>query len=441
LVRTAGTSSVNVSVRNKRFAPETDWFELGGTTGSIRDKTTLLLQQIGDDPAETHQQKVNLAELKVELWRQQTPHLKEQIVEMLLGETPVEEFVALQYGKLPLHTRSGMPPDNPIFSTADIEGMLQVMADSLNCTSISELAAKGGVQLVSGGLPATVHNMTDMHDMFMNRGHSIVLNLAHRYHTQIRQLAMAVQHVFGRPVQANIYISPPDAAPAFQAHSDLHDVLVLHLEGHKTWDVWDPWVTHAGEEHRRQFVELREAGLNESSFKNHRRVTMRQNDVLYLPQGFLHKAAIPTGKQEDSPDLKMVSVHVTMSLTSQTDSFGPSGGFTFGDLLKNAVDMWFQLPQATGFREPVPPSFDHTRDDHRAQLRSLLEVIEKDTDFTAMFRHLTDKKMQQVQKGSDARDRDLRCVPSFAELRAFGNASKHCSKWQASYTKLPWQLI
>ena len=56
-------------------------------------------------------------------------------------------------------------------------------------------------------------------------------------------------------VQANAYLSPPNAA-GLNPHRDLHDVIVVQLEGDKCWDV---------------------EGLGE--------VRLGEGDVLYLPAG------------------------------------------------------------------------------------------------------------------------------------------------------------
>jgi mannose-6-phosphate isomerase-like protein (cupin superfamily) len=48
----------------------------------------------------------------------------------------------------------------------------------------------------------------------------------------VRELAAAISH----PVQANAYLTPPNAA-GLARHADDHGVLIVQLEGSKTWDV------------------------------------------------------------------------------------------------------------------------------------------------------------------------------------------------------------
>lgn len=77
---------------------------------------------------------------------------------------------------------------------------------------------------------------------------------------RVRRFVAEVQAEISHPVQANAYLTPADAA-GLGRHADTHDVLVLQVDGGKTWSV---------------------DGLGE--------VELSPGDVLYVPRGTMHAA-------------------------------------------------------------------------------------------------------------------------------------------------------
>ncbi|MDB5308472.1 MAG: Cupin 4 family protein [Gemmataceae bacterium] len=57
-----------------------------------------------------------------------------------------------------------------------------------------------------------------------------------RWHP-VALLCRNLEIVFHCPVHANMYLTP-EGAQGFDAHFDTHEVLVLQLEGTKTWRVY-----------------------------------------------------------------------------------------------------------------------------------------------------------------------------------------------------------
>ncbi|HEX2575841.1 MAG TPA: cupin domain-containing protein [Aquihabitans sp.] len=102
-----------------------------------------------------------------------------------------------------------------------------------------------------------------------------------------------LEHVGRRSATANVYASRGDA-PGFGAHWDDHDLLVVQVEGSKTWDLWEPAATDPVRPHTPLAV----------SDRWHGRHTLREGDVLFLPRGWGHAV---TGH----PDR---SVHLTITL-------------------------------------------------------------------------------------------------------------------------------
>lgn len=67
-------------------------------------------------------------------------------------------------------------------------------------------------------------------------GATVVLQGLHRTWTPLRDFCRELEEVSSHAVQANAYLSPPDAA-GLAAHADRHDVVVLQVAGVKQWTV------------------------------------------------------------------------------------------------------------------------------------------------------------------------------------------------------------
>jgi Cupin superfamily protein len=61
-------------------------------------------------------------------------------------------------------------------------------------------------------------------------------SLKHRW-TPITETCLALQHTFCHLVNANAYLTPPDAQ-GFEAHFDWMDAFVLQLHGTKRWSIY-----------------------------------------------------------------------------------------------------------------------------------------------------------------------------------------------------------
>jgi hypothetical protein len=82
----------------------------------------------------------------------------------------------------------------------------------------------------------------------------------------------------GFPVQANVYLTPPNAA-GFRKHRDDHEVLAVQIAGSKRWVLYPEDAPEV-------------------------EIDLQSGDLLYLPQGLAHAAAAQNE----------VSIHVTLGL-------------------------------------------------------------------------------------------------------------------------------
>lgn len=131
-------------------------------------------------------------------------------------------------------------------------------------------------------------------------GYTIVLNGLERYSRTIASLSHSIEVELNFPTRVNAYVTPPEST-GFVPHYDPHDVLVLQVQGSKTWQVSDTAAVPPHEIRRRKGVGTE--GLTPSTD-----VWMQAGDVLYLPRGQVHSA-----ETRSEP-----SVHLTIGLHAPT---------------------------------------------------------------------------------------------------------------------------
>jgi lysine-specific demethylase/histidyl-hydroxylase NO66 len=113
-------------------------------------------------------------------------------------------------------------------------------------------------------------------------GYTIVLNSLERYVPAIASLAHAIEVELNFETQVNAYITPP-GSQGFLPHYDDHDVLILQIQGSKTWHVYEQADVSPRDLRRRDaFVA---AGLPLPSD-----LRLEAGDVLYVPRGRVHAA-------------------------------------------------------------------------------------------------------------------------------------------------------
>ncbi len=130
-------------------------------------------------------------------------------------------------------------------------------------------------------------------------GYTIVLDNVERYVRTIGSLSHSVEVELNFPTQVNAYVTPPESR-GFVPHYDEHDVLILQVQGSKTWHLYDVDVP-PHEMERREAVDA--AGLPSPI-----ELRLEAGDVLYLPRGRVHGAE--TGLES--------SLHLTIGIHAPT---------------------------------------------------------------------------------------------------------------------------
>jgi ribosomal protein L16 Arg81 hydroxylase len=127
---------------------------------------------------------------------------------------------------------------------------------------------------------------------FLRRGATLVANDIDHLSAGLTAFAAAMEQALGGKVQGNLYLSSR-RRQGFGAHFDTHDVYAVHVEGTKTWHVYEgrvkdpiahPLFKKLGREHHDK---AKGAKLMD--------VHMEPGDLLYLPRGQYHDALADEG--------------------------------------------------------------------------------------------------------------------------------------------------
>ncbi len=164
------------------------------------------------------------------------------------------------------------------------------------------------VRLVSGGEtkdPATYRLPEGGLDLVRVRngfadGYTVILNGVEQYVRAIASLSHAIEVELNFPTRVNAYVTPPGST-GFVPHFDPHDVLILQIQGSKTWHLSDDAVVPPHQMQRCEGVAA--AGLTLPIALH-----LQAGDSLYLPRGQVHAA------QANSEP----SVHLTVGIHAPT---------------------------------------------------------------------------------------------------------------------------
>jgi hypothetical protein len=185
-----------------------------------------------------------------------------------------------------------------LLSIADLDAFLRTDAARHPRVTMADGGRQGSAAIPPDEYLQTEDSSIDLPRLLARHdaGGSLVISQFHELHAPLAQLCRGLEKVFLHPVQANIYLTPPDAQ-GFRVHFDTHDVLVMQVSGAKSWRVWDdipfPLPSRATPWANKQSP----AGVPHA-------LTLNPGDALYLPRGVMHEAAAQSG---EAP-----SLHITL---------------------------------------------------------------------------------------------------------------------------------
>src|ERR687891_1831614 len=216
----------------------------------------------------------------------------------IMAPLGVERFRAEYEGKKPLHLKGS--PDKfaevmtfaklgDILSQATIwsQSSLQLVLDKKPIPTASYCATAAGRD---GG--QVMRPDPDKVQEYLKRGATLIANDIDHLNRGMTAFAHAMEQELGGMVQGNLYLSSR-RRQGFAAHFDTHDVYAAHVEGTKTWYVYEgraqdpiahPMFKTLGREHHEK---AKGAKVMD--------VPMEPGDLLYLPRGQYHDALADEG--------------------------------------------------------------------------------------------------------------------------------------------------
>jgi ribosomal protein L16 Arg81 hydroxylase len=152
------------------------------------------------------------------------------------------------------------------------EAALRVARDGRDIPPSLYRAKEGDIELVDS---------RKLHDLIKQNA-SVAINSVQFHSPPVRRLALQMELALGAKVNVNAYMTFGPGG-AFRMHYDAHDVLVLQVHGSKHWFLYDePEI--APVHHVRQG--------NPSPRNVVFEKVLEQGDVLYVPRGVYHRAAV-----------------------------------------------------------------------------------------------------------------------------------------------------
>ncbi len=287
----------------------------------------------------------------------------------LLDPIGVDEFFETYYDRKPLHVPGSPEKVAEICSWDDFNDLLHrtsIWSDrSFNLVLDGKripaaefcepAASRDGARIMQ---PASERVVP-----YLDRGASIVLDLIETLTPGLRAASEAIQMATGFRVSCNAYCSQSEHQ-AFPSHFDSMDVFAIHIEGRKTWRVYEG----------RFDGPMERPGFNHTSFPPDyhdkakgalaMEVELNPGDLLYLPKGVYHDALASTEN----------CLHLSYGTTQPTGL----------DFMRWVVDG---LDEAPLFRKPMPPhdaAADH--DARIAALRDSLVQLLQQPDIGSQFR-------------------------------------------------------
>jgi ribosomal protein L16 Arg81 hydroxylase len=217
----------------------------------------------------------------------------------IMAPLGIERFFAEYEGQRPLHLKGGAADKfarimnwaklNDLLGMATIwsQNSLQLVLDKEPIPAARYCALAAGRD---GG--QVLRPDPDQVQGFLKRGATLIANDIDHLSAELTAFSQGMEQALGGKVQGNLYLSSR-RRQGFAAHFDTHDVYAVHVEGTKTWHVYegrktDP-IAHA------LFKTLPAEHHEQAKGRKLMDVHMEPGDLLYLPRGQYHDALADEG--------------------------------------------------------------------------------------------------------------------------------------------------
>jgi ribosomal protein L16 Arg81 hydroxylase len=219
----------------------------------------------------------------------------------LLAPLSVDTFLGEVWGKDHHHVARGRADyfDDLVPQPSTPDGLLELFRhepSGIRLVRGSDKKGPDNYRLADGSLDvAGVRN--DFAD-----GYTIVMDGIEQYVRRIGTLARSLEVELNFPTQVNAYITPPQSS-GLVPHYDDHDVLVVQIQGSKSWHLYVGADRPAHEIQRDT-----EKAVAPESLPAPTDLLLEAGDVLYVPRGRVHAAQT----------LAEPSVHLTIGIHAPT---------------------------------------------------------------------------------------------------------------------------
>jgi len=285
------------------------------------------------------------------------------VLESLLDPISPAQFREQYYGRQPLLVRGHPKKFDGLFTWDDLNRLLNALS-----------YPHYNVETTGSGGRSQASNQYSLIER-CRAGDSLIFTYLHLFDPKIGELARSMETETGEPMSVTLVLSQPSRA-AFARHFDRQDVFVLHMDGHKAWQVYDRTVD-------RPVVEMYDS-VDESARSPTLECELAPGDVLYIPRGYWHQALAQRGS----------SLHLSLVMSARTGI----------DFMTWLVD---QLRRDVRFRYELPLSFA----EEPAQLRE-----ERLREHVAGFGELL---LSRLADPETIRSFDQYCVLSDRDVRRF----------------------
>lgn len=322
--------------------------------------------------------------------------------------TDTGAFATDHWGRKPLLSRhTALPRDfSDLLSPAAVDELIAergVRAPFIRMAKTGDVLARS-CYTGPAGFGAEMPDQVDSAKVLAEfaAGATIVLQGLHRLWPPLIDFVRGLTDDLGHPVQANAYITPPNAQ-GFEHHYDVHDVFVLQAAGEKRWTVHEPVHPHPLDS--QPWTEHRDAITARVRENPTIDTVLTPGDALYLPRGWVHSA-----RSEDT-----TSIHMTIGVSP----------LTYHDVVRAVIDM---LASDEDFRRSLPMGIDAT--DHSEMASTTSKVMAQLAD--VLRERSTDLSDRAAAQLSDRHAHKTRpaAVRPLATLDAMTAAGTNRVRWR-----------
>jgi bifunctional lysine-specific demethylase and histidyl-hydroxylase MINA len=216
----------------------------------------------------------------------------------IMAPLGAERFFAEYEGKKPLHLQGAAEKFARVMTFAQLNRLLGQIT-IWSHTSLELVLDKEPVAATAYCAPAVgrdggqvLRPDPDKVKAYLRRGATLVANDIDHLSPGLTDFARTLEEALGGKVQGNLYLSSKKRQ-GFAAHFDTHDVYAVHVEGTKTWQVYEGRLDDP-------IAHPRFKAMSREQHDKHRgglmmEVRMKPGDLLYLPRGWYHDALADEG--------------------------------------------------------------------------------------------------------------------------------------------------